>query len=423
MSLNGQRSRSGLPMNGLRMFDKRSKTALVLAGGGITGAVYEIGALRAINDMLVDYTVNDFDIYVGTSAGALVTSLIANGLSPREILQVIDARHPEIHGIRVRDIFQINPLDMVRRTTRLPGALIDIARNVLVSRGDIALSDIAWELARMLPNGLYSGEGLERYVRSVLTETGRSNRFDWLEKELYIVATELETGKRAVFGQGGRRIVPISQAVAASSAVPILYRPVRIFDRDYLDGGLHGSASLDLAIEAGAKLVVCINPMVPLDTTDLGESHYIGQRGIQAVLNQTVRTLLHAGVRYHIKNLRIKYPDVDIILIQPEWDDYHMFGFNPMYYGSRLAVAEHGFESVGMGLLNNYDYFYHALLRHNIQLTQDLVSIGLAELRESEDALEKIQQIMDAEAHAVPSAAIDPYAGLHVSDTTLGASF
>jgi len=60
----------------------RGKMALVLAGGGLTGAVYEIGALRAINDLLTDRTVNDFDIYVGTSAGALVGALLANGITP-----------------------------------------------------------------------------------------------------------------------------------------------------------------------------------------------------------------------------------------------------------------------------------------------------------------------------------------------------
>ena len=58
------------------------KTALVLAGGGLTGAMYEIGALRAIDDILTDRSVNDFDIYVGTSAGAIVGALLANGATP-----------------------------------------------------------------------------------------------------------------------------------------------------------------------------------------------------------------------------------------------------------------------------------------------------------------------------------------------------
>jgi predicted acylesterase/phospholipase RssA len=387
----------------------RSKTALVLAGGGITGAVYEIGALRAIDDMLVDYTVNDFDIYVGTSAGALIGSFVANGLTPNEIMQGLDDRHPEIHGLRVGDIFQTNVGGMFRRATKLPGALLDIVRNTLFNFGDVAASDMAWELARALPNGLYNAKGLERYVHNVLSEPGRTNRFDRLDRELYIVATELETGQRAVFGQGGKSIVPISQAVAASSAVPLIYRPVQIFDRDYLDGGLHGSASIDLAIEAGAKLVVCVNPMVPLNTSAMEDNHYIRDRGVQAILNQTVRTFLHAGVRYHIKNLRAKYPDVDIILIEPHWDDFQMFSYSPMYYGSRLTVAEHGFESVTVGMLTHYDYFYNVLMRHNIRLTKDLVSIELSELRDSGNDLEVVQQIIERDWRnpVMPGARID----------------
>ena len=263
------------PHDGRKSSVNRSKTALVLAGGGITGAVYEIGALRAIDDMLVGYTVNDFDIYVGTSAGALIGSFVANGLTPNEIMQALDDRHPEIHGLRVSDIFQTNVGGIFRRATKLPGAFLDILRNTFFHFGDVAVSDMAWELARALPNGIYNAQGLERYVRHILSEPGHTNRFDRLDKKLYIVATELETGRRAVFGQGGKSIVPISQAVAASSAVPLVYRPVQIFDRDYLDGGLHGSASIDLAIEAGAKLVVCVNPMVPLNTSTLEQDHYL----------------------------------------------------------------------------------------------------------------------------------------------------
>lgn len=375
---------------------KRDKIALVLAGGGITGAVYEIGALRAIEDMLVGYTVQDFDIYVGTSAGALVSSLIVNGLSPTEIMQILDSRHPEIQSLHVGDLFQTNIGGMIRRTTRLPRTLYKIGWNTLRHLQDVAISDIFWEFAHIFPPGLYKGQGLEHYVRSVLEEIDGINRFDQLEKTLFIVATELETGKRAVFGQGGKSIVPISQAVAASSAVPILYQPVEIFHRDYIDGGLHGSASIDLAIEAGAKLVVCINPMVPLDTTGIpGKQHYVREQGLQAITNQSIRTLLHAGVRYHIKNLRIKYPDVDIIVIEPRPDDYRMFSYNPMYYGSRLTVAEHGFESVTVGLLDNFEYFRQILLRHDIELTQDLVTEELKEIWSSGEDPAVVQRIIE----------------------------
>ncbi|MEZ4715563.1 MAG: patatin-like phospholipase family protein [Caldilineaceae bacterium] len=224
------------------------KIALVLAGGGITGAVYEIGALRAIEDMLVDRTINDFDIFVGTSAGALVCALIANGFTPHEIMQLIDDRHPELRGVKVGDVFHSNLSGLGRRLFRLPGTLVNIGYNSLRHLRDVAVSDVFWEFAQLLPPGLYNGDALERYLRVLLAEVGAVNRFDQLDKELYIVATELETGQRAVFGQGGKAIVPISQAVAASSAVPVLYRPVKIYHRDYVDGGLHGSASIDLAL-------------------------------------------------------------------------------------------------------------------------------------------------------------------------------
>ncbi|HHY56593.1 MAG TPA: patatin family protein [Chloroflexi bacterium] len=362
---------------------KRSKVALVLAGGGITGAVYEVGALRAINDILHGQTVNDFDIYVGTSAGALICALIANGLTPEEIIQTIDNRHPEIGGFGVGDIFQANIPEYLRGLLNLPRTLWQLGMASLSHPLNIAISDILWELADLLPAGLYDSNALERYVRRILEMPGRCNRFDFLDKQLFIVATELDSGNRAVFGQGGKGIVPISRAVAASSAIPVLYRPVRIFDKDYVDGGLHGTASLDLAIEAGAKLVICINSMVPLNAARaFPEQHYMRNHGIQAIVNQTVRTLLHSTLRYHIKNLKVKYPDVDIILIQPEWDDERMFSHNPMYFNSRLLLAEHGFTTVTNGLMKNMDYYQQVMARHGIELHTDLVRRELAALRE-----------------------------------------
>ena len=382
----------------------RSKVALVLAGGGITGAVYEIGALRAIDDMLVDLTVNDFDIYVGTSAGSLVCSLIANEFTPHEIMEMMDTRHPEIGGFRVSDIYKTNIQDYVQRLSNLPRALWHLGLTSLAHPGNIALSDLLWELAEIMPNGLYDGSSLERFVRRILEMYHRCNRFDLLGKELYIVATELDSGNRAVFGQGGKGIVPISRAVAASSAIPILYRPVQIFDKDYVDGGLHGTASLDLAIEAGAKLVICINPMVPLNASrSHPDQHYIRDHGLQAIVNQAVRTLLHSSLRYHIKNLQSKYPDVDIILIQPQWNDYRMFSYNPMYYGSRLLLAEHGFTTVTTGLLENFDYYRQVLMRHGIELHTDLVTRELQAMHEGGDHNKIVEQIITAPEELGPS--------------------
>ena len=385
---------SGQPVRVRRA--RRDKIALVLAGGGITGVVYEVGALRAIDDMLVDLSVNDFDIYVGTSGGALVSALMANGYTPHDIIQTIDHRHPELRGFRVSDLYHTNFEGFFRRLFSWPATLFSMGWQLSTRFGEVAVSDLIWELADLFPDGIYNGNSLERYMRAVLETTGHTNFFEQLSKELYIVATELDTGARAVFGPGHEPPWTISQAVAASSAVPLLYRPMQILDKDYVDGGLHGAASLDLAIEAGAKLVVCVNPMVPLDASRIDPTgHYIRRHGVQAVINQTVRTFMHSTIRYHIKNLRTKYPDVDIILIQPDWTDHQMFSYNPMYYRERLAVAEHGFKSVTLGMLQEFDYFQTILSRHNIRITKNVVVEALDELRISHEHPEVVQHIIE----------------------------
>lgn len=377
---------------------ERDRIALVLAGGGLTGAVYEVGALRAIDDLLMGLSVKDFDIFVGTSAGALVSSFIANGLSPRDVMQALDNRHPELHGLRVGDLFRWNLDDGLRSLSRLPHAAFTITRTVLGNLGDLAVADLIWEVTQILPPGIYNGNALEQYVRAVLDRPGYTNRFAELDKEFYIVATELDSGARAIFGRGHLEEVPISLAVAASSAVPILYRPVQVFEKDYVDGFLHGAASLDLAIEAGAKLIVCINPMVPFDAAhSRPHEHYIRQHGLQAVINQSLRTLMHSSLKYHIKNVRMKYPDVDIILIQPGLDDLEMFSHNPMHYSGRLAVAQHGFESVTNGILANIDYYRSVLARHSIDLHTDLLQAQMSAIKAEPGAPRVVEQIIDAQ--------------------------
>jgi hypothetical protein len=242
-------------------------------------------------------------------------------------------------------------------------------------------------------------------VRNTLERDSSVNSFGRLQKELYIVASELDSGARAVFGKGHMDEVPISLAVAASSAVPALYRPVQIYEKDYLDGMLHGAASLDLAIEAGAKLIVCINPMVPFNASEVRpHEHYIRRNGLQAVINQSLRTLLYSSLRYHIKNLRIKHPDVDIILIQPEMDDHEIFSHGPMDYSGRLHVAQHGFESVTRGLLENRAYFSAVLARHGIATHTDLVRAELEALATSTTADHIVQDVIEAK-HGAPGRA------------------
>ena len=295
---------------------KQNKTALVLAGGGLTGVVYEIGALRAIDDLLVDRTVNDFDIYVGTSAGAIVASGLANGISPEILLQGIAGSHPEIEPLARKHVFTVNTRDLLRSGVRLPTTLAMAWAHYLRNFTDMNLLDLVWSLTEILPSGLYDGMALEQYLSKLLKRAGRSNRFRDLRHELYIIATDLDTGERAIFSEQHSPKVPISLAATASSALPIVYKPVKIGDKEYIDGGMRGNASLDLAIENGANLIICINPMVPYDNSDRQsipffgpDGGYLSEKGIQAISNQVSRIVGHSSLHYHVKQIRRSNPD------------------------------------------------------------------------------------------------------------------
>jgi predicted acylesterase/phospholipase RssA len=383
-------------------YKERGKTALVLAGGGLTGAVYEIGALRAIDDLLVDRTVNDFDIYVGTSAGALVGSLLANGVSPETMLKTLDGSVTDIEAIQRQHVFRINKSDLLKWGIRLPVRVTRAWGQYLLNRSDMTFFDLLWSMSEVLPAGLYDAIGLESYLRQVLETLGQSDSFNDLERDLYIIATDLANGERAIFGCGIRDNVPISTAVAASSAVPILYKPVRIEGAEYVDGGLRGNASLDVAIEHGATLVVCINPMVPYKHQHHGEAvpslegKYLSDNGIPSIANQTLRIFTHAGLHYHIKQLRRSHPEVDIILIEPRAEDYQMFFYNIMRYSARLIVARHGFESATLDLAEEYPLFKQILARHNIPITRRLVIEEIAEIQQSGYEPEVIRKVLEA---------------------------
>ena len=147
---------------------KPSKTALVLGGGGFTGGVYEIGALRALDLLAVNSTVNNFDVYVGTSAGSFVASMLANGVTPEEMMQVINS--DDSMGLEDLDLDKVlkpNYLGFLSKGVALPLRTMELLRS-LVRIGEFSAMDIGVGLAEALPTGLYSGSGLSDYVEDAL---------------------------------------------------------------------------------------------------------------------------------------------------------------------------------------------------------------------------------------------------------------
>ncbi|HEY2720063.1 MAG TPA: patatin-like phospholipase family protein, partial [Solirubrobacteraceae bacterium] len=361
-----------------RKRQRRHKTALVLGGGGFTGGVYEIGALRALDLLAVNSSVNQFDVYVGTSAGAFIAALCANGVTPEEMMRVVTKQgKPPFKDVDLGDLLRPNLLEFARKGAVLPFRALSLARHVVSQRGSVSLLDVVLGLAEGLPSGAYTGSGIERYMHEILSEPNRTDNFSELACELYLTATDLDTCERVVFGVEGNEDVPISTAVRASGALPMVYAPVRVGERELIDGGMVSTTNLDIAVEAGAKLVVVINPIVPFvnDFADTVRTlrgtrpRRVSDMGFPQIGYQAFKLVAHQRLHELAKNWEERYPGVDIVLIEPEPTDELMFQTSMMNFTSRVEIARHGFESVTKHLAGQYEHYEEITKSHGIDIS------------------------------------------------------
>jgi NTE family protein len=237
--------------------------------------------------------------------------------------------------------------------------------------------DLAVALADALPSGIYSGSGVEQYVRTVLSDPDRTDDFRLLACELYLAATDLDTCERIVFGAEGWDDVPISSAVRASTALPMLYKPHLVKGRELIDGGIVSTTNLDIAVEAGAKFVIVVNPLVPfvndfskeIPTLFGTKVRRVSDLGFTKIGYQTFKLLAYQRLHEMARHWEERYPGVDIVLIEPEPDDKLMFETNIMNYASRIDVARHGFQSVTIKLASDYEHIREVAARHGIEIS------------------------------------------------------
>jgi predicted acylesterase/phospholipase RssA len=345
----------------------------VLGGGGFTGAVYEIGALRALDLLSVNRSVTDFDVYVGTSAGSFVASMMANGVTPEEMMRVLDRQAPTpFPEIALGTLLSLNLREMAGKATAFPFRLARLGYSLARHIGQVSALDVVLGIAEGLPSGMYSGGGIEDYVQRVLDDPERTDDFRKLSRELYITATDLDTCERVVFGSGGIEDVPISTAVRASTALPMVYEPVRVGDRDLVDGGLISTTNLDIAVEAGARLVVVVNPLVPyVNEARIADPRHprVADMGFPQIGYQAFKLMTYRRLHEIRTMWEQRYPGVDIVLIEPDASDELMFRTGVMDYGSRVRIASHGFRSVTVKLAEDYPRLKQVAARHGIEIS------------------------------------------------------
>ena len=358
------------------MSTDRSKTALVLTGGGIMGAAYQIGCLTALDRFLQPgFSSRRFDTYVGVSAGSVIATLVANRIEPAGLFRTIARNEHSVFNWRRRDIYRFDWLASLRSFAHLPFNFYQIFQTYRRNRWTFTLGDLPHLLHEQFPSGLFSLEPMQNYLCAAFHSGGVADRFEQLNSELLIPAYDLDSGERVIFGEDVRSGLHICQAITASCAIPFFFQPYLINDCAYIDGSNGRMTHLDLAIDKGAKLVVLINPRVPfqndpelvcLPSYSSGQCSRIRDLGILFAWEQSQRIETRAKLNMALDYYRHRHPEVDIILLEPGTAESLLFFQGPMSIAARTQVMQHGFNLTQQYMIEHFSHLAAIFNKHGI---------------------------------------------------------
>lgn len=369
----------------MRLSEKK-KVALVLSGGGIKAAAFHLGVCLALRekgfifaggspeDVKMRYSDDKltFKVYVGSSAGAVVSTFLASGYSVESIIDAFERgaasdlhrltrrkkSYARLKPITYRDIFALNGGNFVNFIPNM------LRRKSIVTGGLEALIKNGFKI-----NGLFTTRGIERYFR---TQVLKENSFSSLGVDLNIVATQLNHSRKVVFGNYPESVKEkhikyanyssISDAVAASASLPPVFAPYGVRNNKgkeiyFFDGEIRDTLSTHVAADAGADLVISSYSIQPYHYTPaMGSLH---NYGIPLIINQALYQVIQQKIEKHIEHHqqisaimsavdgyfkksglplehrdrlleilanRVNYkPNVDYIYIHPSPQDHEMF--------------------------------------------------------------------------------------------------
>src|SRR5258705_4793721 len=205
-----------------------------------------------------------------------------------------------------------------------------------------------------LPPGLFALDNYQRFFGKLLEGFGKTDSFAGLARELYIPATDLDLGTRRIFSNADGDQVPISHAVAASSAIPLFFRPVRIQGRDFIDGSTGRVAHIDVAIKAGASTILIINPLLNImnDRSSVcippsdGKCARIAEKWMSFIQDQASRIETRVRLDGEIRRAQAEFPQVKIYRIEPSSAEVMMFLHPTMSYAEREQILRYGYTSM-----------------------------------------------------------------------------
>ena len=359
------------------------KIALALAGGGPLGAIYEIGALCALQESLKGINFTKLQHYVGVSAGGFIAAGLANGITPQQLFDLfIEDRKHQTEAFDPAWLLKPAFAEFFSRSLLLPELIFKGVWHSTLGRKSFMRA-----LERMspsLPTGIFSNAQIDVELSRLFSRPGRSNDFRQLKSRLTLVATHLDSSKAVAFGRAGWDHVPISKAIQASAALPGLFPPVEVEGQHFVDGALLKTMHASIALDEGMDLMLCLNPLVPFDAS---APQATGERltpwaapepiprivdgGLPAVLSQTFRSLIHSRLVLGLKSYEQAYPNTDIVLIEPNQRDPELYLANTFSYSQRRHLAEHAYQQTRQSLRSHQTNLSTKLGYHGITLNHE----------------------------------------------------
>jgi NTE family protein len=286
-----------------------------LGAGGITGIAWLAGAVRAL-EVHTGWAASSADILAGTSAGAIVATVLAADLDPCDLL--VYGERPDTLKAAIERA--VRGRDPEPRTLPLPVSL-RLGMSGLLNPNTRRLSGF-------LPTGVVSGDEIRG-----LTHEAVSNGWP-TRRELWLNACDAQSGRHVTFGRRGAPKVPLADAVVASCAVPSYYRPVSIGGRRYVDGGIRSLTNADLLFDERCDLVIVLSPFSSTQRGPLLDTALFGvsRRATAIRTAREVARLREAGSK--------------VIWIQPTSADIKTMGLNPMERAHSRHVMDTATASV-----------------------------------------------------------------------------
>lgn len=287
-----------------------TRVGLVLGGGGVTGASYEIATLMAVQ-LATGWNPDGAEVVVGTSSGAFVSALVRNdSLTLDSLVRPDDERSDVAERIRGHIYQRGGPRDVGKwvRHGIAPG----------LRRPGVTLF--------MGSPAPYHSRGLADWVTS---QIGEEAACSWPEKPTAIVAYDIEARQRAVFGAANHPDVGLAEAVAASTAIPLLFRPFPIDGRLYVDGGVASGTHADLVLghNRPLDLVLIVAPMAADSNRKRALIH-------EKMFDRVGRKSLDVEKEL----IREAWPDCDIMTLTPSASVQNVMRPNPMDAGRAVPT-------------------------------------------------------------------------------------